>query len=76
MTSFIQTLHGKDYQTPTEEHFRFNLFNQNKLRNAMHNGRFYKGEFNYTLEVNYFSDMVRLQKLKGEFGILTSFSLF
>ena len=54
----LQASHSKGYKTNTEEHFRFQIFNTNKLRIAEHNERFAKGEETYELGISVFSDMV------------------
>lgn len=61
-SSLFQIQHKKKYDTDTEEKFRMKIFMDNRHKVAKHNAKFERGEINFQLGINKYSDMVTIQR--------------
>merc|ERR1712179_709640 len=53
----FKTTHSKTYETEEEEHSRFAIYRDNKIKIAEHNVRFEAGEISWEVGMNVFGDM-------------------
>ena len=51
-------LHGRNYDSQTEEKFRLKIFMENKAKIARHNMRASRGNHTFFLKMNHYGDMV------------------
>lgn len=57
--SAFKALHGKEYQSETEEYYRMKIYMENRLKIARHNAKYANNEVSYKLAMNEFGDLVR-----------------
>jgi cathepsin L len=61
-------MHGKAYNSTTEEKFRMKIFMENKAKIAKHNNQAAKGHRTYFLKMNHYGDMLHHEFLRTHNG--------
>uniref|UniRef100_A0A023FWK4 Putative cathepsin l-like cysteine proteinase b n=1 Tax=Amblyomma parvum TaxID=251391 RepID=A0A023FWK4_AMBPA len=56
--SAFKALHGKEYQSETEEYYRMKIYMENRLRIARHNEKYANNEVSYKLAMNEYGDLL------------------
>ena len=59
-------LSDKTYESHFEERFRLKIYKESRARVERHNLQHAMGEHTYTIEINQFSDMVRVYLIYTE----------
>ncbi|XP_037578751.1 procathepsin L [Dermacentor silvarum] len=56
--SAFKALHGKDYDSDTEEYYRLKIYMENRMKIARHNEKYAKNQVSYKLAMNEFGDLL------------------
>nr|AAO60046.1 midgut cysteine proteinase 3 [Rhipicephalus appendiculatus] len=56
--SAFKSLHGKEYDSDTEEYYRLKIYMENRLKIARHNEKYAKSQVSYKLAMNEFGDLL------------------
>ncbi|XP_030762340.1 cathepsin L-like proteinase [Sitophilus oryzae] len=63
----FKLVHSKEYQSPEEEAFRFQIFQDNLKFIRNHNKKYEKGEVSFVLGINKYADLTH-EEFKKQFS--------
>lgn len=68
MVYSLQLTHRKEYETDTEEKFRFKIYMENSHKIALHNQKYELGLVTYKLRINKYADMLHHEFIRAVNG--------